>query len=101
MLAVGVGRSLGEDMSSRIRVFAVGILVIGLTSAAQAQPGASLPHRVDRIDICGLQALWSHWLTPFFARDRVPASPGSKRNPRGSRQLQEKEGSHMDPNGLH
>jgi hypothetical protein len=88
-------------MSCRIRVFAVGILVVGLTSAAQAQPVASSPHRVDRIDICGLQALISNWLTPYFARDRVLASPGSKRHTRGFRQLQEKEGSHVDPNGLH
>jgi hypothetical protein len=88
-------------MSCRISILAVGLLAVGLTSGAQAQPVASTSRPADRIEVCGLQTLVSDWLGSFFARDHVPSSQGPKRHDRSSRQFQEKEGSHIDPNGLH
>jgi hypothetical protein len=88
-------------MSSRIRVFAVGLLTIGLTSGGvQALSLDSLPRPADRIEALGVQALVSRWLDSFFDRQRLPVSE-SRDHFRHSSKLQEKEGSHIDPNGLH
>lgn len=89
-------------MYSRIRVFAVGLLAIGLASSGiQALAVAPPSHSADQVETYRLESLVEGWLSSFFATHRIPASQSPKRHTRGSQRLQEKEGSHMDPNGLH
>jgi hypothetical protein len=89
-------------MSSRIRVFAVGLLTIGLTSGgAQALSVASPPQPADRIELFGVQALVSRWLASFLDGQRLLVSKEARHHFRHSAKLQEKEGSRLDPNGIH
>jgi len=89
-------------MSSRIRVFAVGLLTIGLTSGGvQALSLDSLPRPADRIEAFGAQTLVSRWLDSFFDRQSLPVSEESRHHFRHSSKLQEKEGGRLDPNGIH
>lgn len=88
-------------MSSRIRVFAVGLLAIGLTSASvQALSVASQPRTADRFEALGVESLVSGWLVSFFDK-RLPVSEESRSRFRRSSKLQEKEGTRLDPNGIH
>lgn len=88
-------------MSSRIRVFAVGLLTIGLTGGVQALSIASPPQAADRIETCGLKDLVEGWLSSFPMWHRLPTSRGPKDHPQSSSKSEEKEGSHLDPNGQH
>jgi hypothetical protein len=89
-------------MSSRIRVFAVGLLAIGLTSGGvQALSAASPARPADRIEAFGVQTLLEGWLVPFFGRLLLPVSEVSRSHVRHSSKLLEKEGNRIDPNGLH
>lgn len=86
-------------MSSRIRVFAVGLLAIGWAWGVQAQAVASPPHPADWIETYRLENLLESWLPSFFARHRDPTSPDLKSHARSSWKFQAKEGTHLDPNG--
>lgn len=89
-------------MSSRMRVFAVSLLAIGLTSGGvQALSLASPPQPADRIEASGVETLVSRWLVSFFDRQRLPVSEESRNHFRHSTKLQEKEGNRIDPNGIH
>jgi len=92
---------LGEDMSSRIRVFAVGLLAIWLTSGeVQALSVASPSRPADRIEAVGVETLMSRWLVSFFDM-HLPVREESRSHFRHSAKLQEKEGNRIDPNGIH
>lgn len=89
-------------MSSRISVFAAGLLTIGLASGGvQALPFTTPSHLAERGEASGVQTLLSCWLAPFFERHHVPASQGLKGHARSSWKFQAKEGTHLDPNGQH
>jgi hypothetical protein len=89
-------------MSSRIRVFAVGLLAIGLTSGGvQALSVASRPQPADQIEAFAVQSLVSRWLVSFFDGQRLPVSEEPRDHLRHSSKLQEKEGGRLDPNGIH
>jgi len=88
-------------MSSRIRVFAVGLLAIGLTSGGvQALSLTPQSRPADRIEAFGVETLVSRWLVSFLDK-RLPASEGARGHFRHSSKLQEKEGNRIDPNGIH
>ena len=88
-------------MSSRIRVFAVGLLAIGLTSGGvQALSLASQLRPADRIEAFGVETVVGRWLVSFFDKHQ-PVSDESRSHFRHSSKLQEKEGTRLDPNGIH
>lgn len=93
-------------MFHKIRITVVGLLLVALASAmVQASPLIPQSRPAQRVEAGDLLALAMDWLAARLGAPRAPVDRGTATGTvghgQGSSTLQEKEGSHLDPNGLH
>jgi hypothetical protein len=90
-------------MSYTTRITAVGLLLGALTSSlVQALPLNPPTRLAQRAEAGDLLTLAMDWLAPLFGSVHTPvADQGRARHGHPSSTFQEKEGTVLDPNGLH